>query len=47
MCDRAGFFWKNLHWAKMTENGQKWCKNMVFGLFRKMMPLLLSGIYVE
>ena len=28
MCDRDGFFGKNPHWAKMTENGQKWLKMM-------------------
>ena len=47
MCDRAGFFGKNPHWAKMTKNGQKWPKNMVFGLFRKITSLVLSGIYVK
>ena len=25
-------FGKSLDWAKMTKNGQKWPKNMVFGL---------------
>ena len=47
MCDRAGFFGKNPHWAKMTKNGQKWPKNMVFGLFKKIMSLVLSGICVK
>ena len=35
MCDRAGFFEKSPYRAKMTKNGQKWPKNMVFGLFKK------------
>ena len=47
MCDRAGFFGKNPHLAKMTKNGQKWPKNMVFGLFKKIMSLVLSGICVK
>ena len=47
MCDRAGFFGKNLHRAKMTKNGQKWSKNMVFGLFKKITSLVLSGICVK
>ena len=47
MCDRARFFGKNPHWAKMTKNGQKWPKNMVFGLFKKIMSLVLSGICVK
>ena len=47
MCDRAGFFRKNSHQAKMTKNGQKWPKNMVFWLFKKIMSLVLSGICVK
>ena len=47
MCDRARFFGKSPHWAKMTENGQKWPKNMVFGRFRKITSLVLSGICVK
>ena len=31
----------------MTKNGQKWPKNMVSGLFKKTMSLVLSGIYVK
>ena len=31
----------------MTKNGQKWSKNMVFGLFKKITLLLLSGICVK
>ena len=31
----------------MTKNGQKWPKNMVFGFFKKIMTLVLSGIYVK
>ena len=44
MCDRAEFFGENPHGAKMTKNGQKWPKNRVFGRFKKIMPLVLSGI---
>ena len=47
MSDRAGFFGKNPHRAKMTKNGQKWPKNMVFGLFKKITSLVLSGICVK
>ena len=36
MCDRAGFFGKNPHRAKMTENGQKWPKNMVLDFLGKL-----------
>ena len=35
------------HQAKMTKNGPKWSKNMVFGLFKKIMSLTLSGICVK
>ena len=31
----------------MTKNGQKWPKNMVFGLSKKITSLVLSGIYVK
>ena len=31
----------------MTKNAQKWSKNMVFGLFKKIMSLVLSGICVK
>ena len=31
----------------MTKNGQKLPKNMVFGLFKKIMLLVLSGIFVK
>ena len=47
LCDRAGFFGKNLHREKMTKNGQKWPKNSVFGLFKKIKSLFLSGIGVK
>ena len=47
MCDRAGFFGKNPHQAKTTKNGQKWSKNRVFGLFKKITLLVLSGICVK
>ena len=46
-CDRVGFFEKNPHRAKLTKNGQKWLKNMVFGLFQKITTLVLSGICVK
>ena len=32
--------------AKMNTNGQKWPKNMLFGLFKKITSLVLSGIFV-
>ena len=47
MCDKAGSFEKKTHWAKMTKNGEKWPKNMVFGLFKKTMSLVLSEICVK
>ena len=47
MCDRARFFGKNPHQAKMTKNGQKWPKYWGFGLFKKIMSLVLSGICVK
>ena len=47
VCDRVGFFWKNPHHAKMTKNGQKSPQNKVFGLFKKIMSLFLSGICVK
>ena len=47
MCDRAEFFGKNPHRAKITKNGQKWPQNRVFGLFKKIMLLVLSGICVK
>ena len=47
MCDRVGFFGKKTHWAKMSRNGQKWPKNMVFRLFKKITSLVLSGICVK
>ena len=31
----------------MTENGQKWPKNRVFGHFKKIISLVLSGIGVK
>ena len=43
----ARFFGKNPHQAKMTKNGQKWPKNKVFGLLKKIMSLVLSGICVK
>ena len=47
MCDRAEVFRKNPHQAKMTKNGQKWPKNRVFGLFKKIMLLVLPPICVK
>ena len=47
MSDLVGVFGKNLHRAKMTKNCQKWPKNRVFGLFKKIMSLVLSGICVK
>ena len=31
----------------MTKNGQKWPKNRIFGLFKKIMSLVLSGICLK
>ena len=31
----------------MTKNGQKWPQNRVFGLFKEIMSLVLSGICVK
>ena len=31
----------------MIKNGQKWPKNMVFGFFKKITSLVLSGICVK
>ena len=47
MRDRTGFFGKSPNQAKMTKNGQKWPKNMVFGLFKKITSLVLSRICVK
>ena len=47
MYDRTRFLGKNRHWAKMTKNGKKFSKDMVFGLFKKIMSLVLSGICVK
>ena len=47
MCDGAGFFGKYPHRATMTKKWSKWPKNMVFGLFKKIMSLFLSGICVK
>ena len=43
MCDRAWFFGKNYHWAKMFKNDS----NRVFGLFKKIMSLVLSEICIK
>ena len=41
------FFKANCRRAKMTKNGPKWPQNMVFGLFKKMVSWVLSGIAVK
>ena len=38
---------KNPHQAKMNQNVQKWPKNRVFGLFKKITSLVLSEICVK
>ena len=43
----AGFFGENPYQAKMTKNGQKWHKNRVFGLCKKIRSLVLSRICVK
>ena len=43
MCD-SWIFWKK---SLSGKNGQKWPKNMVFGLFKKITSLVLSGISVK
>ena len=46
--ERAQFFFrKNPLPTKMTKNGQKWSKNKVFRLFRKIYLLVLSGNSVK
>ena len=47
MCDGAGFFGEDPHRAKMSKNSQKWPKNRVFGLFKKISLSVLSGICVK
>ena len=44
MCDRAGFFGKNSYQVKIVKNGPK---TWFFGLFKKIMSLVLSGICVK
>ena len=46
-CGRAGFFGKIPQWAKITKNGQKCPKNMVFELFKNITTLVLSGVCVK
>ena len=43
----AWFFGKNSHWAKLTKIDQKWLKNKVSGLFKKIVSLVLSGNCVK
>ena len=47
MCDRARFFAKNPYRATMTKDGQKWPKNMVLGLFKKITSLVFSVVCVK
>ena len=47
MRDRARFFGKNPYWAKMNRNGEKWPKNRVFGLFKKIISLIFTRICVK
>ena len=42
-----GFFGKNPHGAKLTKIDQKWPKNRVLELFKKILSLVLYGICVE
>ena len=35
VCDRAGFFGKNPHQAKMTKNGQKMVEKQGFWTFKE------------
>ena len=45
---QSRIFWeKKPHQAKMNQNVQKWPKNRVFGLFKKIMSLVLSEICVK
>ena len=46
VCD-SQIFWKKSSSGKNDQNGQKWPKNMVFGLFKKITSLVLSGICVK
>ena len=46
VCD-SQIFGKNPLLVKMTKGGQKWPKNMVFGLFKKITSLGLSGVCVK
>ena len=41
---QSRIFWKK---SPSGKNDQKWAKNMVFGLFKKIMSLVLSGICVK
>ena len=43
VCD-SWIFWKK---SLSDKNGQKWPKNMVFGLFKEIKSLVLPGIYVK
>ena len=47
MCDKAGFLGKNPQQTKMTQNGQRWPKNTVFRLLKKIMSLVSSGICLK
>ena len=43
----AGFFGKKSPSGKNDQNGPKWSKNRVFGLFKKIASLVLSGTCVK
>ena len=47
ICDTDEFLRKKPHRVKITKNDQKWPKNRIFGLFKKIKSLLLSGIGVK
>ena len=47
MCDRARIIGKSPHWAKVTKNLKNGPQNRVFGLPKKIMSLVLSGICVK
>ena len=46
MCN-SRIFWKKSSSGKNDKNSQKWPKNRIFGLLKKIMSLVLSGICVK
>ena len=40
-------FWKKSPSGKNDQNGKKWPQNVVFGLFKKIRSLVLSGIWLK